>query len=116
MAMTTTEQLVTDAVDVELRLGGLLPDVEAAILEPVLDVPRPEAAFYLWAHTPVDDETFTRGLFEAWNVVALPGSYLSRPGPDGRSPGADHIRLSLVAPLERCVEAAERIRDFCHTL
>ena len=86
------------------------------ILEPVLDVPRPEAAFYLWARTPVDDETFTRGLFETQHVTALPGSYLSRPGADGRSPGADHVRLSLVAPLAACVDAAERIRDYCRTL
>ena len=27
----------------------------------------------------------------------------------GRIPGANHVRIALVAPLEECVEAAERI-------
>jgi len=38
----------------------------------------------------------------------LPGSFLSRTHA-GVNPGADHVRMALVAPLEDCVEAAERI-------
>jgi N-succinyldiaminopimelate aminotransferase len=39
----------------------------------------------------------------------LPGRYLSRPTTAG-DPGAGHVRMALVAELESCVEAAERIR------
>ena len=37
--------------------------------------------------------------------------FLSRPTPAG-DPGADRVRIALVAPREDCVEAAGRIRDF----
>ena len=50
------------------------------ILEPVIDLSRPDASFYLWLKTPIDDAEFARGLFAQQNVTVLPGSYLSRPG------------------------------------
>ena len=78
------------------------------ILGPLLDVRIPAAGFYLWPVTPVDDCRFTRGLLEQQNVTVLPGSFLSRTHA-GVNPGADHVRMALVAPLEDCVEAAERI-------
>jgi len=78
------------------------------ILGPLLDVQIPAAGFYLWPVTPVDDCRFTRGLLEQQNVTVLPGSFLSRIHA-GVNPGADHVRMALVAPLEDCVEAAERI-------
>lgn len=90
-------------------------DAVLAILEPVLDVTRPEAGFYLWPQTPVDDETFARELFRRENVTVLPGRYLSRPSAKG-DPGAERVRMALVATLEECVEAAERIRRFVGTL
>ena len=31
---------------------------------------------------------------------------------EGRNPGNGFVRLALVEPLERCVEAAQRIRSF----
>ena len=86
-----------------------------AILAPVLDVSLPPASFYLWPKTPVDDETFTRELFVRAHVNVVPGSYLSR-AVDGQSPGANRVRLALVAPLEDCIEAAERIRRVVETL
>ncbi|MBF7729696.1 succinyldiaminopimelate transaminase [Pseudomonas sp. N040] len=82
-----------------------------AILQPVLDVQRPDGSFYLWARTPIDDTTFTRELFAQQHVTVVPGSYLSR-AVNGENPGAGRIRMALVAPLAECVEAAERIRDF----
>lgn len=48
------------------------------ILQPVLDVSRPDAGFYLWARTPIDDAEFARGLYAEQNLTVLPGSYLSR--------------------------------------
>jgi N-succinyldiaminopimelate aminotransferase len=85
------------------------------ILGDALEVQRPPASFYLWPRTPIDPERFTRGLFAEQHVTVLPGSYLSRVTPAG-DPGADRIRISLVAAVDECVEAAHRIRAYCATL
>lgn len=90
-------------------------DQVLAILAGVLDVDRPDAGFYLWPRTPIDDAEFARRLFAAQNVTVLPGSYLSREA-HGINPGAGHVRLALVAPPEECAEAAERIRAFVQQL
>ena len=58
---------------------------------------------------------FARGLLEHYNVVVLPGSFLARES-DGVNPGAGFVRIALVASLEECLEAAERIRAFCRSL
>ena len=84
------------------------------ILTPVLDVQLPDAGFYLWPHTPVDGEEFARGLLAQQNVIVLPGSYLSRTAA-GINPGQGHVRMALVAPLEDCIEAAERIKSWLST-
>jgi N-succinyldiaminopimelate aminotransferase len=80
------------------------------ILAPVMHAPTPDAAFFLWAATPEDDEAFSLRLFRDYNVSVLPGSYLSREA-DGIVPGRNRIRVSLVAPVAECIEAAHRIRD-----
>lgn len=90
-------------------------DVVLEILAPVLDVQCPDAGFYLWAKTPLSDTEFARQLFTQQNVTVLPGSYLSRDSA-GMNPGQNHVRMALVATLEECVEAAERIRRFCENL
>ncbi|MBF4212396.1 succinyldiaminopimelate transaminase, partial [Pseudomonas donghuensis] len=84
-------------------------DAVLDILQPVLDVQRPDGSFYLWAKVPGCDADFTRDLFEAQHVTVVPGSYLSREV-DGVNPGAGRVRMALVAPLAECIEAAERIR------
>ena len=81
------------------------------ILAPVLDVVEPDGAFYLWPDVQRDDETFTRDLFATQNLTILPGSYLARDTPAG-NPGRQRVRISLVAPVEECVAAAQRIRTF----
>ncbi|KMY02401.1 succinyldiaminopimelate aminotransferase [Pseudomonas syringae KCTC 12500] len=86
-------------------------DAVLAILSPVMDVKKPDGSFYLWAKVPMDDAEFCRELFEQTHITVIPGSYLSREV-DGVNPGAERIRMALVAPLAECVEAAERIRDF----
>jgi N-succinyldiaminopimelate aminotransferase len=82
-----------------------------SVLQPVLRVQQPDAGFYLWPETPVDDERFARDLYHQYNVTVLPGSYLSRTA-HGISPGANHIRMALVPPLDECLDAAERIREY----
>ena len=86
-------------------------DAVLEILQPVLDVQRPDGSFYLWAKTPGDDTTFTRELFAREHVTVVPGSYLSREV-NGENPGTGRIRMALVAPLAECIEAAQRIRHF----
>ena len=80
------------------------------ILRTVMDVSAPEASFYLWPQV-ADDERFTRGLFETQNVTILPGSYIARES-NSVNPGRGRVRISLVANVAECVEAAERIREF----
>jgi N-succinyldiaminopimelate aminotransferase len=81
------------------------------ILTPVLDVKRPDGAFYLWPDVHEDDELFTRQLFAEQNLTVLPGSYLAREA-GGENPGRRRIRISLTAGVDQCVMAAERIRAF----
>jgi len=87
------------------------------ILKPVLDVQQPDAGFYLWAKTPdnCSDTEFARNLFATQNVTVLPGSYLSRDTQTG-NPGADYVRMALVAPMDECIEAAMRIKEFTQSL
>ena len=85
------------------------------ILKPAINVVLPDAGFYLWLNTPIDDETFTRNLFAEQNVTVLPGSYLSRES-HGINPGKDHVRMALVAPLDDCITAANRIKQYIQTL
>jgi N-succinyldiaminopimelate aminotransferase len=90
-------------------------DAVLEILAPVLEVARPDAGFYLWPRVPIDDTEFAHRLFAQQNVTVLPGSYLSRQA-DGINPGQGRVRMALVAPLDECVEAAARIRDFISSL
>jgi len=85
------------------------------ILENVLAVQRPDASFYLWPELPIPDDRFAQRLFAEYNVRLLPGSYLSRLA-HSTNPGANRVRIALVAPLTECVEAATRIRDLVNTL
>lgn len=85
------------------------------ILGPVMPVEQTDAGFYLWAETPVDEETFAQQLFAQQNVTVLPGSYLSRTI-DGINPGKNRVRMALVASVEECIEAAQRIRTFVESL
>ncbi len=89
------------------------------ILSPVIDVSLPDATFYLWLKIPAkynqDDTVFARNLFEQQNVTVLPGQFLSRETDTG-NPGAQHVRIALVAPIEECIDAADRIKQYLQTL
>ena len=82
----------------------------------VLDVRLPDAGFYLWAAVPGgDDIAFARGLLAQYNVGVLPGSLLARES-HGLNPGSGRIRMALVAPVDECVEAADRIVSYTESL
>jgi N-succinyldiaminopimelate aminotransferase len=82
-----------------------------SILDSVLPVTKPDAGFYLWIRTPISDTTFAQQLYRDYNVSVLPGSFLAREA-HGVNPGANFIRIALVAGLEETLEAARRIVKF----
>lgn len=86
-----------------------------ALFAPVLPVSRPDASFYLWVRTPIDDTAFAQLLHRDYNVSVLPGSFLAREA-HGVNPGANFIRLALVANLDETLEAARRIAEFTQKL
>jgi len=75
----------------------------------------PEGGFYFWIGTPIDDTGFARDLYRLYNVTVLPGSFLAREA-HGVNPGANHIRVALVAPHDECVEGVRRITEFAQSL
>lgn len=85
-----------------------------ARLATVLPFDQPRGGFYLWPKTPGDDVQFALQLFQHANVTVLPGTYLSRPA-HGSDPGYGRVRIALVASLDDCAEAADRIADFVMT-
>ena len=86
-----------------------------AILGDLLSLERPPAGFYLWPLTPVSDTEFAAGLYQQQHLTVLPGQFLGRDSGRG-NPGENHVRMALVAPVEQCIEAAQRIRTFCEGL
>ena len=85
------------------KFGAVLAELEGH-----LPVSTPDAGFYLWPTTPVGDTEFARQLYANEHVTVLPGRFLAREA-GGINPGENRVRLALVAELEQCVEAAQRI-------
>lgn len=88
------------------------------MLAEVLDVALPDAGFYLWAdvsRTGLTDTEFAARLLAEQNVTVLPGSFLAREA-DGINPGANRVRMALVATPGECLEGARRIVAFCKSL
>ena len=85
------------------------------VLGSSLDVKSPDAGFYLWAKTPISDIDFAQQLFAKQHITVLPGQYLARDTANG-NPGLNHVRMALVAPVNECLEAAHRIKQFIQTL
>jgi len=84
-------------------------------MRPTTDISIPNAGFYLWLSTPMDDEQFAHALYSQHNVIVLPGKYLGREVA-GRNPGAGHVRIALVASPAECQAAAVRINQFIQSL
>lgn len=69
----------------------------------------PEAGFFLWL--PVDDgEVATMKLWRETGVRVLPGAYLAR-DVGGHTPGADRIRVAMVADKEEMQRGLIKLRD-----
>jgi N-succinyldiaminopimelate aminotransferase len=85
------------------------------VLRAALDVQPPDAAFYLWAPTPIADAEFARRLYAEQHVTVLPGSFLARES-GGVNPGVGRVRMALVAETDECLEAARRIVEFATRL
>ncbi len=86
-------------------------DAVLDILKPVMNVTKPDASFYLWPETPMSDTEFAAGLYSRQNISVMPGSFLSRSIAAG-NPGENRIRVALVAEIEQCIEAANRICEY----
>jgi len=81
------------------------------LLSKVLQVEMPDAAFYLWAKSSINDTELAVRLYRDFNITVLPGSYLAREA-HGINPGQNFIRMALVAPYNECVEAANRMAEY----
>ena len=108
-AWNDEEHVIQNRKQYRDKFNAVLP-----LLDPHLNLQRPDAGFYLWPQTPIDDTQFAQHLFKEEHITVLPGSYLSRTI-SGLNPGENRIRLALVAPFKDCIEAAERIANFCKT-
>jgi len=90
------------------RLYAAKFDQATPVIGQSLECARPDAAFYLWARTPLSDTEYARRLYAERNVTVLPGSFLSRAA-DGRNPGFGYVRIALVAAPAEVADAAHRI-------
>jgi N-succinyldiaminopimelate aminotransferase len=88
------------------KFTQLAPRVHAAYAAPV-----PDAAFYLWARVGGDEVALARDLYAEEAVAVLPGRYLAREA-DGVNPGSGYVRIALVAELDECAEAVDRLVRF----
>lgn len=93
-------------------------DQVTPVLAQAMPVSLPDAGFYLWAKVPdalgMSDTDFARELLAQYNVTVLPGSYLAREV-GGINPGAQRVRMALVAGADECLQAAQRIVQFIHS-
>ncbi|MCX8519809.1 MAG: succinyldiaminopimelate transaminase, partial [Methylophilaceae bacterium] len=80
------------------------------MLQKVFSFTVPDATFYLWVKSSFADTELALRLYRDYHLTVLPGSFLAREA-EGINPGKDFVRLALVASLEECVHAAERIVD-----
>ncbi|MCL4108902.1 UNVERIFIED_CONTAM: hypothetical protein GTU68_008097, partial [Idotea baltica] len=78
------------------------------ILSGHINVRSPEAGFYLWPKTPCSDTLFAQQLYQQERLTVLPGSFLAR-NAMGLNPGDNRVRIALVAELDQCLDAANRI-------
>jgi N-succinyldiaminopimelate aminotransferase len=92
------------------KFARIIPIVQSA-----LEAERPDAGFYLWARTPIGDVEFARRLYAEQHVTVLPGSYLARET-GGVNPGANYVRMALVAEMDECLEAVRRVVEFAKKL
>ena len=87
-------------------------DLFVSKLQAAYKISIPDASFYVWLKVPNgDDVAFTQRLWQTQGVQVLPGRLLARDTPQG-NPGQDYVRIALVATVEECEQAAERLLTF----
>ncbi len=69
----------------------------------------PQAGFFLWLPMGNGEEAAVR-LWQETGVRVLPGAYLSR-DVNGENPGANYIRVAMVAPTQEMQRGLTLIRD-----
>jgi len=103
----------SDEVHVEenRRLYRIKFDLADQILGNRYGYSRPAGGFCVWLDVSArgGDEAAAVRLYRDGGVRVVPGSYLARQQPDGSNPGADYIRLALVADRETTAEALHRL-------
>jgi N-succinyldiaminopimelate aminotransferase len=121
-AMSLTVQAASEAawrdeahVVENRRLYARKFDAALPLIRAPLTTEMPEGGFYFWIRTPIADTDFARELFRTQHVTVLPGSFLARQA-GGVNPGANHVRVALVAPFAECVEGVRRIAAFAAAL
>ena len=94
------------------RIDALLP----ALRELGCEVKRPQAGFYLWVGAPEGQsglEFARRLLGETPALVVMPGEWLSDPVAHvAQQPGDGMVRFAVVPSYDRCLEAADRLRQW----
>jgi len=116
-SITQETSVIADKAHVQANKGLYREKFDAVldIFKPVINISRPDASFYLWPETPISEIEFAAGLYSRQNITVLPGSFLSRSIAAG-NPGKNRIRIALVAELDQCIEAAERMCEYIETL
>ena len=115
VAWSDEEHVEENRRQYSLKFKAVLEILNDPSLAGKFEVKQTDASFYLWAKTEIDEELFAQQLFAQQHVTVLPGSYLSRTI-DGINPGKNRVRLALVASVEECIEAANRIKQFVQGL
>lgn len=79
------------------------------VLQQAFEVELPDASFYIWLKVPDgDDLAFAQKLYREAAIQVLPGRFLARDTATG-NPGQGYVRIALVADVETCVAAAEKM-------
>ncbi len=107
LAWSDEDHVITNRAIYRAKFDAIQPIIERGFDDVII----PDGGFYYWPKTPIDDQAYTAKLFEEENITVLPGSFLAREF-HGENPGANRVRVALVAPLEQCVAAIERLVEF----
>lgn len=93
----------SDEAHVEEARGKYDKNYEAA--REILGIDIPSSTFYIWLNVKNGVE-FAKKLYEAENVLVLPGEYLARDF------ATEYVRIALVESVEKTREGLKRLADF----
>ena len=81
------------------------------ILNNHMKISKPEATFFLWINTNINDTKYSKYLYKKTGIKILPGSFLSR-NLYGVNKGNNKIRLALIISISDCIKSAKFILNF----